>query len=270
MGCENMGPLLYALVRFLKPQHVLEFGGGFTSIFIAQALSDNSKELKAGFGGISWYFKPEISIFLPPSQLHIVDNIAHEHTTAHRVISIAETLHLSNYLTLHNNDAFDPTLPQTLAPEPEVFDMIWIDIGAGDQITSLVDSWWERVSPTGGILAVHSTLTNSTMRAWLASMQIAQADNLKAEAEAYLQHYNKEQQSKDDGDRGEAERSVAANSTKGEEENSSSPLPAASRGKYGRFEILSLLEPHKKFQNSVSIFRRMDNGYTEPIYSKFA
>ena len=28
MGCENMGPMLYALVRFLKPRKVLEIGAG--------------------------------------------------------------------------------------------------------------------------------------------------------------------------------------------------------------------------------------------------
>ena len=37
MGTENMGPLLYALVRFLKPRRVLEVGAGFTTLFILQA-----------------------------------------------------------------------------------------------------------------------------------------------------------------------------------------------------------------------------------------
>ena len=40
MGVENMGPLLYSLVRFAKPRHVLEVGAGYTSIFILQALHD--------------------------------------------------------------------------------------------------------------------------------------------------------------------------------------------------------------------------------------
>ena len=45
MGVENMGPLLYSLVRFAKPRHVLEVGAGYTSIFILQALHDNASEL---------------------------------------------------------------------------------------------------------------------------------------------------------------------------------------------------------------------------------
>lgn len=214
-----MGPLLYSLVRFIKPIHVLEFGGGFTSIFLAQALADNATEISSGFGGIPWYFKPPISIDLPPRQLHVVDNIAHDHTTAHHVVSVSEALGLSDYITFHNCDAFDPELPYNLAPEPEVFNMIWIDIGAGDQIGTLVDSWWGRVSPQGGVMAVHSTLTNTTMRSWLSYMQeFAGVDK---------------------------------------------------ESKYGKFEIMSFLEPHKKYQNSVSLFRRTED-YSEPIYSTHA
>lgn len=45
MGVENMGPLLYSLVRFLKPLHVLEIGAGYTSIYLLQALKDNHEEM---------------------------------------------------------------------------------------------------------------------------------------------------------------------------------------------------------------------------------
>ena len=47
MGAENLGPLLYSLVRFLKPARVLEVGAGYTSVFILQALRDNAAELEA-------------------------------------------------------------------------------------------------------------------------------------------------------------------------------------------------------------------------------
>jgi predicted O-methyltransferase YrrM len=35
------------------------------------------------------------------------------------------------------------------------------------------------------------------------------------------------------------------------------------------YEMLSLLEPHKRFQNSITIVQKR-KGYTEPIYSEFA
>ena len=46
MGCENMGPLLYALCRFAKPRRVLEIGAGYTSLWLLQALADNEHELR--------------------------------------------------------------------------------------------------------------------------------------------------------------------------------------------------------------------------------
>ena len=66
---------------------------------------------------------------LPPPQLHVIDLFNHEHTTAHIVLTAADKLGLTKYVTLHNTDAFVEDLPQTLAPEPEEFGFIWIDLG---------------------------------------------------------------------------------------------------------------------------------------------
>lgn len=44
-GCENMAPLLYSMIRFIKPQSVLEVGAGYSTIWIAQALKDNDEEI---------------------------------------------------------------------------------------------------------------------------------------------------------------------------------------------------------------------------------
>ncbi len=35
------------------------------------------------------------------------------------------------------------------------------------------------------------------------------------------------------------------------------------------YELLSLLEPHKQFQNSVTMLRKRVHGQHEPIYSNF-
>ena len=37
----NQGPMLYALVKFIKPGRVLEVGAGYTSLWLLQALRDN-------------------------------------------------------------------------------------------------------------------------------------------------------------------------------------------------------------------------------------
>jgi len=46
MGVENAGPLLYSLVRFTKCRKVVEVGAGYTTLFILQALKDNDDEMK--------------------------------------------------------------------------------------------------------------------------------------------------------------------------------------------------------------------------------
>ena len=45
MGVENMGLLLYAICRFVKPNSVLEVGAGYTSLWLLQAMADNLAEL---------------------------------------------------------------------------------------------------------------------------------------------------------------------------------------------------------------------------------
>uniref|UniRef100_A0A7S1HT45 Uncharacterized protein n=1 Tax=Eutreptiella gymnastica TaxID=73025 RepID=A0A7S1HT45_9EUGL len=52
MGAENLGPVLYSLVRFCKAKHILESGAGYTSIFLLQALEDSAAELDLYRSGV--------------------------------------------------------------------------------------------------------------------------------------------------------------------------------------------------------------------------
>ena len=295
MGAENLGPMLYTLVRFNKPARVLEVGAGYTSVFILQALRDNAAELEAyrelraakmcecgdapwsvdaffdgsgdgggryrgdsddertsvGTSGASAHsrgFSPLVSpdALTSPSDaslarvtdtraapgtedarvdsglLHCIDNMAHEHTTAHAVKGVAESLGMADRLRVHEADAFDPDLPSTLAPGTE-FDLLWIDLGAAHRIEGFFEAWWPRVRPEGGMVIVHSTLTNALSRGWLERMR----DIARAE-----------------------------------------PGPP-----FGAFECMSLLEPHKMFQNSVTMFQKRGGAfgapYHEPVHTKF-
>jgi predicted O-methyltransferase YrrM len=306
MGAENLGPMLYSLVRFNKPARVLEVGAGYTSVFILQALRDNAAELEAyrelraarmcacgdapwsvdaffdgsGDGGGRYRGDPDDAegperngargadprratndAFASPSGfsalaspdtltspsdasllrvtdtravpgtedarvasgvLHCIDNMAHEHTTAHAVKGVAESLGMADRLRVHEADAFDPDLPSTLAPGTE-FDLLWIDLGAAHRIEGFFEAWWPRVRPEGGMVIVHSTLTNALSRGWLERMR----DVARAE-----------------------------------------PAPP-----FGAFECMSLLEPHKMFQNSVTMFQKRGGAfgapYHEPVHTKF-
>jgi predicted O-methyltransferase YrrM len=307
MGAENLGPMLYNLVRFTKPARILEVGAGYTSAFLLQALRDNAVELEtyrdlrrvglavcgdapwsvdaffdreAGDGGGRYRgddgtmvshretaarapgpdptsstrssFDSERRLSLderrlslderletrdapapapaPGSEdarvysgvLHCIDNMAHEHTTAHAVVETARKMRCADRLRLHEADAFDPDLPAILEPGVE-FDMLWIDLGAAHRIEGFMEAWWPRVRAEGGMVIVHSTLTNQLSRGWLEKMR----------------------------------------------ELARAPTPCSA---YGRFETMSLLEPHKMFQNSITMFQKRGGAfgrYDEPVHTKF-
>jgi len=46
MGVENAGPLLYSLVRFTKLKKIVEIGAGYTTLWLLQALKDNDDEVR--------------------------------------------------------------------------------------------------------------------------------------------------------------------------------------------------------------------------------
>ena len=46
MGVENAGPLLYSLVRFTKCRNIVEVGAGYTTLWLLQALKDNDEEMQ--------------------------------------------------------------------------------------------------------------------------------------------------------------------------------------------------------------------------------
>ena len=163
--------------------------------------------------------------------LHCVDDMSHEDTTAHLVTSTAARLGLDKSLKLHVGDAW--VLHRTMDPSL-VFDLCWFDFGVGRKVDEFLGHWWPRVRPTGGLVMLHSTLTNSLTRRWL--------DGMLARI--------------------------------------TPPVPVAGEGEHPAhvaaqhagacdFELLSLLEPHKRFQNSVTMLRKRVHGQTEKVYSNF-
>jgi hypothetical protein len=115
----------------------------------------------------------------------------------------------------------------------EWVDILWLDfgVGVGGRLATFLEAWWPRIRP-GGLLLVHSTLTNAVTRAWLDSVRSRlDAGNLGA-------------------------------STPG-------PCTAAARALEGELETISFREPHKKWQNSISIFQKRSSGWAEPILTTY-
>jgi len=263
MGCENMGPLLYSLCRFIKPRNVLEVGAGYTSLWLLQALADNEEEMRRcrqsiqadGYlvSGSEWLLpwvsgqqssreetKPdlgterdEVNCEELPAVLHCVDDLSHEATTAHTVRAIAAHLGTGCYFKLHEVDAFEFAGQwQKLNGGKQVqLDLLWLDFGAGvsGRLDEFLEAWWPRLRP-GGFLLIHSTLTNTLTRHWLEGMRT----------------------------RSKRARDV-------EVEPSGDPCCGDD------IETLSLLEPHKWYQNSVSLFQRRPcvPKWGEPVHTTF-
>ena len=122
-------------------------------------------------------------------------------------------------------------------------DMLWIDFGAGPRLGEFFDAWWPRLSSEGGLALVHSTLTNDLTRSgWLEGMRKQAQQQANVAAEGVFQ----------------------ADEEKDGNCHSKSPANAL-----GKFATLSLMEPHKLFQNSFSIFQKRGDGWAEPVYTKF-
>jgi len=229
MGVENMGPLLYSLVRFTKPKRVLEVGAGYTSLFILQALKDNDNEIqnyikleklgKCNVEGWPYCEYGYLDKYGNPGVLDCIDNMAHEFTTADKVLDSAKELGLSQYLRFQVEDAFEFHNKLSVDDEKEIpVDFAWVDFGAGPRLHEFFENYWDKISGHGGFILVHSTCTNNRTKTWLNEMK------------KIIHEVN---------------------------------------SKYGGTEYLSLWEPHKYFQNSVTIFQKRMKGYEEPIHTEY-
>ena len=202
--------------------------------------------------------------------MHCIDRLQHSATTAQRVINTLAQLGLSDYLELRDADAYE--YAHELADEEEegalgllwvsmrflmcecneidqlcawVLYVVWdsdergwevrlkwqfgqVDFGDGDKLDDFFQLYWDYVDPNGGLVLVHSTLTNEVSRDWLRKM-------------TELSKRRREDVPDDD--------------------------------RFGLFEILSVMEPHKMCQNSCTMIRRQgfpSDPYSEPVYTRFA
>jgi hypothetical protein len=179
MGVENMAPMLYSIVRFLKVKSLLEVGAGYTSIFLLQALADNAKEAmnyhalsqrnKCTVEGQPWCVQSVLNKYMDveggKGVLHCVDHMGHAHTTANRVKEMSNSLGLGDHLILHDVDFWEFNLP-----EDNSLDFIWLDFAASNKLMKVFEKWWGRLED-GGFVLVHSTVTNRLTREWLEEMR---------------------------------------------------------------------------------------------------
>jgi predicted O-methyltransferase YrrM len=212
MGTESTAPLLYWLVRFLRPSRVLEVGMGYTTPFLAQALRDNQTAVTAErvllgeaasdrpqpLARPDYYERP----YRPA--LICIDRMTDADSSAPRAFGVLSELGLADLVTVVEDDLRGAST--TVRERFGLLDLAWID--TWDTLAFLRE-YWQLVDPAGGVLAVHYLMTYPEGRA----------------VQAYI------------------------NSLRGPEG--------------GRLEVTNLCEPHKTYQNSTTIIRRI-RDYVEP------
>jgi predicted O-methyltransferase YrrM len=238
-GTEQMAPLLHALVRFHRPQIVVELGYGYTTPFIAQALADNTvnaaAEWKTQLGGgtpyAAWQLyvvscmaramlyararcsgAPHLPWYAERSRagmptLHVIDDGSqrtHEMTEfAKKMESTLQQLDLDGIVRL--SPSLDLRQAHTMF-EPDSLGMVWNDAQWDPTYLSL---WWPLLKRDGGLLLLHNVIGQP----WVEGSRWCWA----------------------------SPRRVMRQLFPGE-----------------KFEFITLLEPHKAYQGSVAMLRRLD------------
>jgi hypothetical protein len=167
--------------------------------------------------------------------------------------------------------------------------MLWIDFGAGPRLGEFFEAWWPRLSGEAGLALVHSTLTNELTRGgWLDGMRAgrpaAPAGHAGRQLDLGLRRLRgAEVDVGDDGADMDTDTdtdatplppppppsSASSSSAAASSAASAASSSPSSSSSSSLFETLSLLEPHKLFQNSFSIFQKRALGWGEPVYTKF-
>lgn len=211
-GTENVGPLLYTLIKFCRPKSVLEVGAGFSTLFILKALKDNFDEDQLERSQDNYlYGKTEYYNNQYEAILTTLDDFSHSKSLAKSVNELALFLDLAQFAAFKNRDfrGFSKEIDPFLLP----FDFIWFDCGGLREYEDFVDEYWKLVNQNGGIILFHSTLTNLDLQPFIQTIKLRQATS-----------------------------------------------------DFLNFELVSLLEPHKKIQNSVTMIR-VTSKVKNPIYT---
>ena len=243
MGTEIMAPMLYYLIRSVRPARVLEYGMGYSTFFILKALADNIKEFQHEKEQLlnknsdyptpisqedfdKWLFDNNPPLLDPAfykkvyaPQLICFEKLPKTHDYSSKILNSIKELNLDHLLTFIHGDACTDIkkIPQHLFP----LDFIWCDDGFHYKFFKI---YWNLMNDNDSYLLFHSTVNTSITRK-------AAMDKIKA---------------------------------------------ALSNKK--NYQLIDVIEPHKLHQRSFTILHKFNNKdevhfdlpeHQEKIYNKF-
>lgn len=163
MGTENAAPLLYSLVRMLRPRRAMEVGLGYTTPFLLRALADAEadwrRDLEVLQGRVAdsarrGTLRPDPFRDDYAPKLIAIDDFSIAESNATRVQAMAGGLGLAGRLVALDGDFRDQVAAvATHAP----LDFVWFDCGGPPEYADFLRLFWDLIDPEGGVLALHFT-----------------------------------------------------------------------------------------------------------------
>ncbi len=224
MGTESAAFLLYGLVRMARPRNVLEVGLGYTTPFLACALADAREEFEADRRLLAGADQdnPRLEVLIPPY---------YRRDYRPRLLAI-DDFSLEGSSAPHVVEALQTLgldrvvevregnfrgYSTHLSPSDLPLDFVWFDCGGPRDYADFIEEYWPLINADHGMLVLHFTY-------WTVEMRRG-GQKLPAIISSPIIDEIKRQQ------------------TMG--------------GITARFEMLSLVEPHKSRQGSVTLVRKL-------------
>lgn len=168
MGTEYVSMVLYSLIRSIKPKRIVEIGSGYSTYFLSNAIKDNEQE------------DPQYQ-----ANYTIIDNGEDHQANCTFYIDEITKLKLRSSLNVINNDLFHLIKNNKINDQ---YDFVWLDVGTGEEYPLLFETFMSRCVP-GGILTMHSTVSNVYGRLFLAEAEMLNRTNPSFEMISFVEEH---------------------------------------------------------------------------------
>ncbi len=227
-GTEHLAPLMYGLIRSVRPRSVVEFGMGYTTPYIIKALADNQKDYQNELTQLvtktekiyqsgntaedqkDWFLSQPTGadpLFYEQDyqpMLYAFDDYSEEYSSAPKVMEALSVLKLERFINLSKFSAVGHS--SIISKQHSPIDFAWND---ALDYQAFFDEYWPLLNPNGGLMVFHNTVNGCPKSAmFIKDLKLKQVNQ------------------------------------------------------FADFELLSFFEPHKLHQNSYTIIRKI-SGFKE-------
>lgn len=224
MGTESAAFLLYGLVKMARPRNALEVGLGYTTPFLAAALADAQEEFEADRRLLAEPDRgqPRLEVLIPPYYREDYRPRLHAiddfSVEESSAPRVIEALEsLGLEKMIELHQGNFRGYSKQLSPSELPLDFVWFDCGGPRDYVDFIVEYWPLINNEHGMLVLHFTY-------WTVEMRRG-GETLPAIISSPIIDEIKRQQ--------------------------------AIGGIASRFEMLSLVEPHKSRQGSVTLVRKL-------------